>query len=748
MTELTVEPLIPSSLWLALTVGALFVLAWYALRRPLSVARHRWYMMLVLMSAAVTTVLVLLLNPTWAHEIESPGGKPVITVLVDSSESMATPDATGGVSRYVAASQTARDITQSLSGKFQVTVFAFDRSVRTIDPADLANATPVGNATDLSAAIDSATSQQLEQGHAVVLLSDGIDNASGSAHVLQSARVARSLVCPVFTRTYGGQIQAFDVAIDLPSPQDMAIVGQKLPLTARVTHGGFTSGRTFVTLLLDGKEVDRRDVTLDPNGPSDVSFLITHDKVGVYPYEIRVEPMPGQTNLANISASYVLRVVDEPIRILVLEGKPYWDSRFFIRTLAADPAIAITSIMRISDGRLMQRTISHSREKGAPDDLNESWKITSDPKEPLSSLDKLHGYQIVVLGRDADAFLDDNSISNLRTWIAQQGGALVCYRGSPTHGQNADLAKLLPVQWSSGSSARFHLALSQQGRDLNWLQIDPMEGDPYPRLPTLASADNISSVKPLAVVLASGTLPDGSNAPVVVYHPYGVGRVVAVEGAGMWRWAFLPPEYRAQEKAYGSLWQSMMRWLTSAANLKPGQLVSLRADRVRFSSEEPATATLLARQDAAHAGPPLVELTDNSASPKMYKPTPLGSEPGVFRVNFGLLSQGRYQAKVTGANPDDPSGRIIFDVKKYDQEETDLQARPDLMQRISEVSGGQVLSTDSPANELESAFKAQQARTHPPEIEYASAWDRWWLLLAALGLWGTSWAIRRAGGLI
>jgi hypothetical protein len=757
MFDFTFEPLIPSSLWLALAVGAVAVLVAYGIHRPQSVSRARWSAIAVLMSATVAFILALLLNPTWAHQIESSRGKPLMTVLVDSSESMATPDATGGVSRFAAASATARDIAQSLGTEFDVHVETFDRSVKTIDPAALASLSPSGTATDLSGAIDSVVTEQRSAGNALVLLSDGIPTAGGgAARVLQSARVARSLACPVFTRTFGGEVKSFDVSVELQSPQEMAIVGQKLPLTVRVTHSGITTGKTVVTLFLDGKQVEARDVLLDPKSPSEVHFLITQDKVGVYPYEVRVEPMPGQTSLQNISASYVLRVVDEPIRVLVLEGKPYWDSRFFIRTLAADPAVAVSAVIRISEGRLMQRTLTHNRKNASDEPMTETWTITADPTQPLSSLDKLRGYQIVVLGRDTEPFLDDAAVANLRTWIAQQGGALVCYRGSPTRQTNPDLEKLLPVQWSAGSSARFHVALTPQGRDLNWLEMDASAGDPLAQLPTLAEGDDLVHLKPLAVVLANGTLPDGSKAPAVVYHPYGVGRVVVVEGAGMWRWAFLPPEYQDQEKAYAALWQSMIRWLSTGANLTPGQSISLRADRVRFSTEESATATLLAREDSGQNRAPGVELSrDDAATPsgtpsaaRAYTARPIGSEAGVFRVDFGLLPEGRYQAKVQGAKADDPSSRIIFDVKQYDQEQIDLEARPDLMARIASDSGGSALSSDNASTELESKFKDHEARTHPPVMEYASAWDRWWLLLGALGLWGASWSIRRSGGLV
>jgi len=69
-------------------------------------------------------------------------------------------------------------------------------------------------------------------------------------------------------------------------------------------------------------------------------------------------------------------------------------------------------------------------------------------------------------------------------------------------------------------------------------------------------------------------------------------------------------------------------------------------------------------------------------------------------VNFGPLDEGRYQARVSGAKEDDPSARIVFDVRRYDQEDVDLEARPDLMARIAADGGGAVLSSSDAGAEL------------------------------------------------
>ena len=77
--------------------------------------------------------------------------------------------------------------------------------------------------------------------------------------------------------------------------------------------------------------------------------------------------------------------------------------------------------------------------------------------------------------------------------------------------------------------------------------------------------------------------------PVISFQPYGGGRVVVVEGAGMWRWAFLPPTYAEHHEVYAALWQSLLRWLVSGAGLLPGQKLALRTDKVIFRADEPAT---------------------------------------------------------------------------------------------------------------------------------------------------------------
>ena len=748
---MTFELLIPGSLWLALALIGSALLAWYALRRPSVVRPARWWTIIAMMGAGFALVLAILLNPTWVREIEPPPGKPLLTILLDASASMATPDATGGVTRYAAGAEFAKRVSERLNRKFDVRVFHFAGATSATDLEDLGAAEPTGDSTNVSSALLASLDEQRPQGQAVVLLSDGIDNApGGAANVLSAVRLARAGATPIYTHLYGGHVGGQDLAIELRSSQDLAIVNQKVPVTAHLIASGLGAVKANVLLLQDGKEIARRETMVTSASPSDVHFAVSQEKTGVYPYEVRVDPLPGERTQANNTASYLLRIVDEPICVLVLEGKPYWDSKFFMRTLASDPAVALDSVVRMTDTRYMRRTLGGGKKSANPDDKErlETWKIVSDAASILEDAQGLKAYQVVVLGRDSAAFLTVAAVASLSNWISRDGGSLVCYRGAPEAQVDQKLGRVLPVRWAPSRETHFRVKLTDQGRDMQWLGGG--EGT-LAAMPALASATRVEQPKPLAVVLATASDTSGQEAPAAVYQPYGSGRVVVIEGAGMWRWAFLPPQYRDHEQVYAALWPSLLRWLTSGTGLQPGQQMTLRADKIRFATAEAATATLLARKEVAKGELPNVELVSADAKTnevKSFAPAAMGEEPGVFRVNFGKLPPGRYQIRIANVAAEDASARAAFDVRTFGQEQLDLESRPDLMARIAADSEGMVLTSNDSADEIAARFREHFVKTHPARIERVPAWDRWWVIAAVVTLWAACWGLRRSGGLI
>ena len=139
------------------------------------------------------------------------------------------------------------------------------------------------------------------------------------------------------------------------------------------------------------------------------------------------------------------------------------------------------------------------------------------------------------------------------------------------------------------------------------------------------------------MVLATMPIPAGwsRSEPVVTYQPYGIGRVVVIEGAGMWRWAFLPPHQQQHDEVYRSLWHSLLRWLVGQCRPAARPEMALRSDKISFEPAEPATATLLVREEAGSGQVRRIELSGDGIEGRR-KLTPMAPGRGARRFPCGF----------------------------------------------------------------------------------------------------------------
>jgi hypothetical protein len=307
---------------------------------------------------------------------------------------------------------------------------------------------------------------------------------------------------------------------------------------------------------------------------------------------------------------------------------------------------------------------------------------------------------------------------------------------------------MMPVHWKPGRESRFRMHPTDRGQVLPWLSptAEGAESNELSRLPSLATGATPGTPKPLAVVLADSQTEQ--KTPVVTYQSYGAGRVVVIEGAGMWRWAFLAPQHREQHTIYATLWQNLMRWLVAGVGLAPGHDLALRLDRVSFTTDEAVTPVLLRREDsAAKQVPPVILRRKGETAERRVVPVPLGDDPGVYQIALGKLSEGDYHLEVAGNSNDAKATAtsVAFDVRPFSGEQLDVNARPDLMEKIANTSGGKPLEQIEP-NVVAQLFTDYLARARPPQFARTTAWDRWWVLVGVVTVWGTGWVVRRRGG--
>ena len=748
------QPQIPWSLWYALAAAAIAAWIWYALCRDNGLVAVRRWAVLALMAIVLAAPIVLLLNPTWVEPIVPPSGKPLITVLVDATQSMTVSDCDDRT-RWEAAMKAAKEIKASAGETHDVSVLRFGQVTRRARLGGK-DEYPDGSNTNLASVIRHAISAGRPQGHAIALLSDGAHNVGSALSVAGAADNAKALDVPIYTSVFGGSVGAKNLSISIRNPQLMTFprrrVAVKVQLSGRGYPGRLVTARLFEqSAQRDGNPIAAKRIRVSRDGPTEAQFDLLPEEAGSYRYVASIDTLEGEATTADNTASFQLQVIDEPIKVLLLEGKPYWDTKFLAANLAADPSIELTSLIRVRETRLMRRTdpanMSAFEGDAEPSPDDSVWKVIDSEQSDWADPEKLKGFRVIVLGRATESFLDDQAIERLRHWISFEGGALVCSRGKPTSQVQKRLSQLLPIRWSEGGEQRARGQLTSVGRSAALVQEETAGSDPIAALPSLAISERPRTAIGLPQVLVKSTLDDAGNSiPIVSHQPFGSGQTVVVEGAGMWRWAFLPPEKAEAEKIYAGLWQGLMQWLISQQALLPGQTIALRSDRLSFVTGDEVTATVLVSDSERETVPDCLLQGDSLQLPKRRSPVPQDDQPGVFRLNFGTLPPGHYFAKLETESAT-PGTAIEFDVRDPWFERLEVDARPGLLRQISQRSGGKMLDADSVASIADDYLKYLEL-SRPEKSRRTPLWDRTWVLITVLMLWTICWMLRRRSGLV
>ena len=493
---LVFEPKIPISLWWALVVAAVAAWVCYALLKDSGLGVLRRSIILALMAVMFVGPLIVLLNPTWVQPIVPPSGKPLVSILVDATQSMQVDDV-DDQTRWNSSLEMASRIQEAASQQCDVNIIRFGKVTSTIgDPQAETLDPPDGANTNLAGVLRRTLRVSRPQGHAIALLSDGAHNVGSTLGVTAAADSAQALDVPIYATCFGGSVGASNIALTVRNPQLMTFPDRSINVRIQVTQRSFSGRAVTVTLMQDNVQVAAKRARLTPDGLSEIEFTLRPQDAGLFRYVATVAPLEGEVTAADNQASFQLQVIDQPIGVLLLEGKPYWDTKFLARNLAADPAIQLTSLVRIREDRLMRRTDQASMSLGDDDKPAEektgtsgTWEIVQADIANWQQNNPLENYRVIVLGRDTEAFLNEAALDRLREWISLQGGALVCARGAPSNEIEKKLGQLLPIRWNKQAEFRARGRLTSIGQSASLLPQELSGGDdPISAMPSLALA--------------------------------------------------------------------------------------------------------------------------------------------------------------------------------------------------------------------------------------------------------------------
>ena len=602
-------------------------------------------------------------------------------------------------------------------------------SLQTLDRLEASAA-----ATHLGSAVDRAVSRYAGQPiAAVILITDG--GVNGGSNPLTVAESMKQRGIPLHT-----------IGIGLPRPDDVRLRGlliqnvvfarDRVPMRVQIHSNGYEKRTVLLTVHLDGSEVARKPVVLRGGAQFEELRFEVPEQSATRRLEVAVSALPGEATVENNRLEQSIRVVDEKIKVLYVEGSPRWEFRYLRAILKRDPRVEPSFITTEGDRDLARASKEHVSR--FPEDKAEAFQ-----------------YDLVILGDvDVETFTTAQ-MECIEELVRLRGGAFIMLAGhkhAPAEYLDTPVGRLLPVwarrgRWEEVDKDVYPV-VAPDGRNSMVMSLETLESrnnaiwaniKPLNRIPPLGSP------KPGAKVLAS--LSDSAQRiepyPLITWHRYGSGKSMFIATDRLWRLRFkIGDEYHAR------FWGQAIQFLGLSRLLGENRRIRLETDRPAGRIGEPIRvyADVLDESYQPLQGPAhvvYVERLDGGGESAPLKLQPVPNIAGLYQGSYVPAQAGRYRLSA-GAEDPNAANTVEFEITAASGEQRDTALQEALLRKMAEASGGRYFSIGDLPSLPEFVRGQTRAETIRKEIEL---WDVWMVPVLFLALVGIEWAVRRKNDL-
>ena len=429
------------------------------------------------------------------------------------------------------------------------------------------------------------------------------------------------------------------------------------------------------------------------------------------------------------------------LKVLLVEGEPYWDTKFIAHSLRKDPRLSLTQVTQVTHKR--KETITTRADKNMP--------IV--PR----NMNDLRAYDVIILGKGIENVLDESVIKLLAEYVTDEGGRIIFARGRPydpltQEGMHAAsyLSIIEPVTWKLGYNYDQSLQIEPAGKvhpsltnATGNMSIETLQNF----LPKFKVVPNISKVKAATRTLIS-TRPSGLHSkgqPAIAVMPAGSGMVTSILGDGMWRWRLAGHKNHDLIGVYDRFWSSMVRWMVMGAEYKPGENVSLRLAQRSIQVGEDISFDLHCRLPI-EPDKIMASIIDPTGDEHFVALSPLSTANLRFRGTWTVENLGVHMVKIHQAEETSPPIAAKFNAFELDLERLYSSANHAEMKQLALRTGGAPLPPDKPNQLLDLLKRYRAASIVPPQPYYL--WDSGLALFLLVTWLGSEWIIRKQGGLL
>lgn len=580
--------------------------------------------------------------------------------------------------------------------------------------------------------------------HAMVLISDGADNAAATMHAVLEELKQRKI--KVYTIPVGGKTFR-DASVQGIEVENILFANEKSRAVIRFGQNSCAGEKVRVRAYLEEHLFFETDFTLKANADqNELPLEFTPAKAGVYSLKVEISSLSEDAIPDNNSYTKNFRVVADQIRVLLAFGVPSWEYRYLAGSFSRDNRIKLSVWLGSVDERLYVQS-------GKPNDNGEVFPYLE--KLPATAEELNKNYDVVIMSGVDMTTAEPGFAEGLAKFVEEYGGGLVLSSDPvyiPYTLRASALEDLVPVyiprpvgrsyqdemQNPKLEPLKFIVTPDGQGSEMLTFSSEPMENAKIWReMPDIYSMCVGGRLKPSAITLLATFMNDRRQSyPALVLHSYGRGSVLFLGFDSTWRW-----RREFGNRYFRPFWGRVVQFiglphllneaeqsaiLPETENCTAGEKLRIRArvfDR-NFKPVDQENVTVTIKDQEQREYHILLEKAENRS--------------GMYQGEFVPDSAGR----LTLSLPDDFNALPVeIRVIKTGSEWLNPAGNDETLKQIAAATGGAFVES---VDELPALMPAIAAERRREVIDRTiSLWDKWFLLLFLLALLTLEWTLRK-----
>lgn len=669
----------------------------YAKKQVWSININR--ILIVFRFSALLIIMFLLLDPMF-KSIERYFEKPIVSFIIDNSESMT---ATIPKEKLDASIQSIEASASKLQESGYKTKF-YTIAGNQIEQDVLPSLKYDYKVTNLSKAI-----QRLEELNehenlaAITLISDGIFNQGYSPLYLPS-------VVPIYTIGIGDTIPQIDLQVKDIYTNRVAYMGNKFPLLAEIVNEGFVGKEVEVELSHKGKILKRKRYRVsNEKGFEQVEFLIEAKSKGYQKYTIKVKSLDGEFSKENNTKSVYVEVIEGKEKILLIANAPHPDIKAIRSAIEKNKNYELHIYipgLKMKDGK--------GYDNKAKYDLVVLHQFPNIKRNAALLLDKLKKQNIpfwYIVGGETNI----NTFNKMNPLLTIEG-----YRGQKDKVTAAFVDDFSLFTFPKEKKELIH-------------KMSPIEvpfGNYNVRAGKVLVNQQIGSVKSSKPLLIVGEIADVKSAVFV--------------GTGLWKWRLQEGLLQSEEMAVDELVGKVIQYLSTKTDKRRFRVNTTAAEYSDIEDVIIETEVYNDIYESIYGQTIDLVVTDENGEKMSY--TYLNSSP-YFKYHITDLKEGSYKyvaSTLLDEKKEYSSGNFV--VRAMELEALNPTANFDLLRGVSEKTGG-TFYEEASLDQFPSALlnKKSPQRIHSEE-KYKELGSSYWILGALFILLFAEWIIRKLYG--